>query len=60
MNKENTVIPSLRVRIKKQDSLYNDKLGEIVHSNCDGTFHVRIWQEGNPAIDVKPINVEPC
>lgn len=49
-----------RVRVLKIESHYYSMLGGIIGSNCDGTFRVQIWIEGNPVIDLKPNEVDPC
>ncbi len=50
-----------RVRIKDDMSQHDGSLGEIVHSNCDGTFRVRLWVEGRiAAVNLYPEEVEPC
>lgn len=49
-----------RVRIKDDMCPYDGTLGEIIHSNCDGTFRVRVWVEDQPEINLFPEEVEPC
>jgi len=50
----------IRVRIKKKTSNYFNQLGNIILSNCDGTFGVQVWAEGDPKINLDPKDVEPC
>ena len=57
MNRENGFA---RIRIKKDESDYNNKIAEILSSNSNGTFKVVVSVEGNPIIDLKPEEVEPC
>lgn len=49
-----------RVRILKHGSIYLEKIGYIMFSNCDGTFCVIVDVEGGPVIDLKPSEVDPC
>lgn len=50
----------IRVRIKKEKSLYFNKLGQIILSCCDGTFKVKVAVEGSPIIFLLPCEVDPC
>ena len=49
-----------RVKIRRKGSLYENMLGYIVLSNCDGTFQVKVVCEGNPKLNLKPSEVDPC
>lgn len=49
-----------RIRIKKETSQYFNVIGYITLSLCNGTFRIMVDTEGNPIINLKPEEVEPC
>jgi len=55
-----TIRPRIRVRILKHTSRYRGRLGEVLWSNSDGTFQVRVAIEGGPVISLRPSELEPC
>ena len=49
-----------RVKIRKKGSLYENMLGYIMLSNCNGTFKVEVVCEGTPKLNLKPSEIYPC